>query len=55
MLEWMVQADPLRETSTVIKMNDRSLILSFNKIIDYFKKWTTAGGILKKYNVFTKI
>ena len=55
MLEWMVQADPLRETSTVIKMNDRSLILSFNKIIHYFKKWTTAGGILKKYNVVTKI
>ena len=31
-LEWMVETDPPRETSTVIKMYDRSLILSFNKI-----------------------
>ena len=46
MIEWMAQAAPLREASTVKKMNDRSLPLS--KITHYFKKWTTTSGILKK-------
>ena len=38
MIEWMAQAAPLREASTVKKMNDRSLLLSLNKITHYFKK-----------------
>ena len=29
-------------------MNDRSLLLSLNKITHYFKKWTTGNGVLKK-------
>ena len=37
-IEWMAQAAPLREASTVKKMNDRSLLLSLNKIAHYFKK-----------------
>ena len=44
----MAQAAPLREASTVKKMNDRSLLLSLNKITHYFKKWTTASSALKK-------
>ena len=44
----MVQADPLREASTVKKMNDRLLLLSSNKTTHYFKKWTAASGVLKK-------
>ena len=32
MIEWMAQAAHLREASTVKKMNDRSLLLSLNKI-----------------------
>ena len=48
MIEWMAQAAPLREASTVKKMNDRSLLLSLNKITHYFKKWTTGSGVLKK-------
>ena len=44
----MAQAAPLREASTVKKMNDRSLLLSLNKITHYFKKWTTGSGVLKK-------
>ena len=46
--EWMAQAAPLREDSAVKKMNDRSLLLSLNKITHYFKKWMTASGVLKK-------
>ena len=42
MIEWMAQAAPLREASTVKKMNDRSLLPSLNKITHYFKKWTTG-------------
>ena len=38
MIEWMAQAAALREASTVKKMNDRSLLLSLNKITHYFKK-----------------
>ena len=43
----MAQAASLREVSTVKKMNDRSLLLSLNKITNYFKKWSTASGVLK--------
>ena len=38
----MAQAAPLREASTVKKMNDRSLLPSLNKTTHYFKKWTTG-------------
>ena len=31
MIEWMAQAAPLREVSTVKKMNDRSLLFCLNK------------------------
>ena len=48
MTEWMAQTDPFREASTVKKMNDRSLLLSLSKVTHYFKKWTTASGVLKK-------
>ena len=41
MIEWMAQAAPLSEASTIKKMNDRSLLLSLNKITHDFKKWTT--------------
>ena len=44
----MAQAPPLRGASTVKKMNDRSLLLSLNKITHYFKKWSTTSGVLKK-------
>ena len=37
MIEWMAQAAPLRDTTTVKKMNDRSLLFSLNKITYYFK------------------
>ena len=48
MIEWMAQAVPLREASTVKKMNDWSLLLSLNKITHYFQKWTTTIVVLKK-------
>ena len=48
MIKWMAQAAPLREANTVEKMNDRSLLLSLNKITRYFKKWTTGCGTLEK-------
>ena len=44
----MAQAAPLREPSTVKKMNGRSLLLSLHEITHYFKKWTTESGVLKK-------
>ena len=50
MIEWMAQATPLREASTATKMNDRSLLLSLNKITHYFKKWTT-GSELNELNL----
>ena len=43
----MAQTDPLREASTVKKMNYRLLLLSLNKIVHYYKKWNTASGALK--------
>ena len=33
-------------------MDGRLLLLSSNKITHYFKKWTTPGGVLKKYILF---
>ena len=51
----MAEAVPLREASTVKKVNNRSLLLSLNKLTHYFKKWSTASGVLNKYIVFTKI
>ena len=42
MIEWMAQAAPLREASTVKKRNDRSLLFCLNKITYYFKKWATG-------------
>ena len=38
MTEWMAQADPTKEASTVKKMNERSLLFSSNKTTHYFKK-----------------
>ena len=48
MKEWMTQADPPKEANTMKKMNRRSLLLSSNKAILYFKEWTAASGTLKK-------
>ena len=42
MIEWMAQAAPLREASTVKKMNDWSLLLSLNEITHYFKNGQLA-------------
>ena len=50
----MAQADPTAEASTVKKMNERSLLFSSNKMTHYFKKCTTASGLLKISIVFTK-
>ena len=50
MIEWMAQAAPLREASTVKKMNDRLLLFCLIKITHYFKKWTT-GSELNELNV----
>ena len=40
MKEWMAQTDPAKEDITVKKMNNRSLLLSSNKMIYYYKEWT---------------
>ena len=45
MIEWMAQAAPLRDASTVKKINDRLLLFCLNKITHYFKKWTTASEL----------
>ena len=50
---WMMQADSPKEASTFERMNDRPQLLSSN-MTNYFKKWTTASGHLKKYVAFTK-
>ena len=47
MIEWMAQAAPLREASTVKKMNDRSLQFCLNKITHYVKKWTTGSELIE--------
>ena len=52
MKEWMAQADPPKEANTMKTMNRRSLLLSSNKAILYFKEWTTASGTLKKILYF---
>ena len=54
MREWMAQVDPPRETSTVKKINGRSLLVSPNKMKHYLKEWTTGNGVLKKSFVFKK-
>ena len=41
--EWMAQAVRLKR-----KMNDRSPLLSSNKMTHYFKEWKTPSGVLKK-------
>ena len=46
MKEWMAQADPPKEASTV--KNGQLLLLSSNKMTHYFKEWTTISGVLKK-------
>ena len=48
MIEWMAHVAPLREASTVKKMNDQSLLFSLNKMKHCFKKWTTGSGVFKK-------
>ena len=48
MIVWMAPAAPLREASKVKEMNSQLLLLSLNKIAYYFKKWSTASGVLKK-------
>ena len=56
MIEWTAQVAPLLEASTVKKINDRSLLLSLNKITQYFKRWTTGSGALKKiYCLYKKV
>ena len=37
MIEWMAEAAPFWKATTLKKMNDRSLLLSINKITHYFK------------------
>ena len=44
----MAQGDPPKEAGTVKDMNDRSLLLSSNKMKNYFKDWTTTSGVLKR-------
>ena len=50
MIEWMAQAAPLREASTVKKMNARLLLFCLNKITHYVKKWPT-GSELSELNL----
>ena len=38
MKEWMTQAYPPKEASTVKKINGRSLLYSSNKMTHYFKE-----------------
>ena len=41
MKEWMAQANPPKEATTIKKMNDLSLLLSSNKMTHYFQGRTT--------------
>ena len=50
MIEWMAQAAPLREASTVKTMNVRSLLFYLNKITHDVKK-LTAGSELSELNL----
>ena len=45
--KWIAQADPSKETSTFERVNDRSQLLSSNRMRHYFEELTTAGGVLK--------
>ena len=45
MIEWVARPAPLRDTRTVKKMNDQSLLLSLNKITHYYKKLTTGSEL----------
>ena len=55
MEEWMAQADPSKEASTVKKMNGRLLLLSSNKMTHYSREWATTSGVLKKIYCLYKI
>ena len=56
MKEWMAQADPPKEASTVKKINCRLLLLFSSIMTHYFKEWMTPSGALKKkFIIFTKI
>ena len=50
MIDWMAQAAPLREASTVNKMNDWSVLLCLNKITNCLKiddyKWCFEKNLL---------
>ena len=48
----MAQGDSPKEVSRVNKMNGRLLLFSSSKMTHYFKKWTSPGGVLKKYISF---
>ena len=50
MIKWIAQAAPLKEASTVKKMNELSLLFCLNKITQYFKKWAT-GSELSELNL----
>ena len=52
MKEWMAQANPPKETSAFERMDGRPQLLFLNKTTHYFRKWTTASGVLKK-NILT--
>ena len=41
MKEWSAQAEP---PSMIKKMNSGLLLLSSNKMTNYFKEWTTKSG-----------
>ena len=45
MIERMAEAAPRRDSSTIKKMNDRSLFFSLNIITHYFKNWTTESEL----------
>ena len=46
MKEWMAQANPPKEATTIKKMNDLSLLLSSNKMAHYFQGRTTEKIML---------
>ena len=55
LIEWVAQAAPLREASTIKKMNGSSLLLSLNKITHYFKKMDDYKWCIEKNSgVFMK-
>ena len=48
MKEWMIQVDHPKEAIMVKKMNDRSLLLSSNKMTHCFEEWKTSSRVLIK-------